>query len=69
MLREEKFKVKRFLAVKDKEMKQAWFLASSLELAATSLIKLYSKRFTIEEGYRDFKDDRFGLGLSNTSIK
>lgn len=69
LLTEEKFEVKRFVAVKDKDMKQAWFLASSLELGATTIIKLYAKRFTIEEGYRDFKDDRFGLGLSNTSIK
>jgi hypothetical protein len=69
LITEEKFQVKRFVATQDKDMKQAWFLASSLELTATSIIKLYSKRFTIEEGYRDFKDDRFGLGLANTSIK
>ena len=69
LITQEKFEVKRFVAVKDKDMKQAWFLVSSLEIAATSIIKLYSKRFTIEEGYRDFKDDRFGMGLSNTSIK
>jgi hypothetical protein len=69
LLTQEKFKVKRFVAVKDKNMKQAWFLVSSLEVSATTLIKLYAKRFTIEEGYRDFKDDRFGMGLSNTSIK
>lgn len=68
-LTQEKFEVKRFVAVKDRDMKQAWFLVSSLQIAATSIIKLYSKRFTIEEGYRDFKDDRFGMGLSNTSIK
>lgn len=69
LLTEEKFSIKRFVAVKDAKMKQAWFLVSSLEVSATTLIKLYSKRFTIEEGYRDFKDDRFGLGLSSTSIK
>jgi len=68
-LTEEKYEIKRFVAVKDDGMKQAWFLVSSLELSATTIKKLYAKRFTIEEGYRDFKDDRFGLGLSNTSVK
>jgi hypothetical protein len=41
-------------------MKEAWFLVSSLSLPASKLIRLYSKPFTIEESYRDFKDDRFG---------
>ena len=30
---------------------------------------LYAKRLTIEERYRDFKDDRFGMGLAATPIK
>lgn len=63
------YEVESFVAVKEAEMKQAWFLVSSLTLSATELIKLYGKRFTIEESYRDFKDDRFGLGMAATHIK
>jgi hypothetical protein len=31
-------------------------------------VKLYSKRFTIEESFRDQKNLRFGMGLSETRI-
>jgi hypothetical protein len=29
-------------------------------------VKLYGKRFTIEESFRDLKDLRFGMGLTDT---
>lgn len=61
--------VESFVAVREPEMKQAWFLVSSLALPASKIMKLYAKRFTIEESYRDFKDDRFGMGLAATHIK
>ncbi len=31
-------------------------------------MKLYGRRFTIEEGFRDSKDIRFGMGLSSTRV-
>jgi hypothetical protein len=29
-------------------------------------VRLYGRRFTIEEAFRDVKDPRYGLGLSTT---
>ena len=53
-----------------KKMKEAWCLSTSLaDRPAAEIIKLYGKRFTIEETFRDQKDMRFGLGLSATHIR
>ena len=58
------------VCVHKKNMKQAWCLATSLTNAsATHIAKLYARRFTIEETFRDHKDLRFGLGLSATHIR
>ena len=55
--------------VHDKRMKEAWCLATSRsELKATELTRLYGKRFTIEETFRDTKDVHFGMGLKATHI-
>ncbi|MDY7225387.1 transposase [Hyalangium rubrum] len=57
------------VCVKKKGMKEPWCLASSLHLAsAAELVALYSRRFTIEESFRDIKDLRFGMGLSQVRI-
>jgi hypothetical protein len=53
-----------------KGMKEAWCLATSLtDRKAQEVVKLYGKRFSIEETFRDEKDLHFGLGLSATHIK
>lgn len=58
------------VVVHAKDMKEAWCLATSLaEKKAQEVVKLYGKRFTIEETFRDEKDIHFGLGLSATHIK
>jgi hypothetical protein len=50
-------------------MKEAWCLATTLNNAkAADVVKLYGRRFTIEETFRDQKNLRFGLGLSATHI-
>jgi hypothetical protein len=50
-------------------MKEAWCLATSLkDQKPAEVVKLYGRRFTIEETFRDQKDLRFGLGLSATHI-
>jgi len=50
-------------------MKEAWCLATTLSDAkAADIVKLYGRRFTIEETFRDQKNLRFGLGLSATHI-
>ena len=57
------------VCVKAKGMKDAWCLATSRdELNASAVVKLYGRRFTIEESFRDQKDLRFGMGLSQTRI-
>jgi hypothetical protein len=58
------------VCVKAKGMKEPWCLASSLTgRAAADIVKLYGKRFTIEESFRDLKNLRFGMGLSDTRIR
>jgi hypothetical protein len=53
-----------------KQMKEPWCLATSLdEQRATVIVKLYGRRFTIEETFRDQKDLRFGMGLRETRIR
>ena len=50
-------------------MKEAWHLATSRrDLTASKLVKLYGRRFSTEENFRDTKDIRYGLGLSATHI-
>jgi len=57
------------VCVKAKGMKDAWCLASSRDdLTGAGIVKLYGRRFTIEENFRDSKDLNFGMGLSKTRI-
>jgi hypothetical protein len=50
-------------------MKDAWCLATSHDQKpAAEIVKLYGKRFTIEENFRDTKNLRFGMGLSETRV-
>lgn len=60
-----------FVCVWHKDMKEPWFLACNGDVAkksAAQLVKLYGKRFTIEENFRDIKDIRFGMGLSSARV-
>lgn len=58
------------VTVKAAKMKEAWCLATSLaDHPASEVVKLYGRRFTIEETFRDSKDLNFGMGLSSTHIK
>jgi len=53
------------VVVHARKMKEAWCLATSLsERKAAEVVKLYARRFTIEETFRDQKNLRFGMGLS-----
>lgn len=52
-----------------KGMKEPWCIATDrLSLGAAGVVKLYARRFTIEETFRDLKDNHFGMGLSATHI-
>lgn len=57
------------VCVKAKNMKEAWHLAASdAEATARAIINSYARRWTIEPGFRDTKDLRFGMGLSAVRI-
>lgn len=50
-------------------MKDNWCLATSrADLRAGEVVQLYSRRFTIEEAFRDAKDPRFGMGLIHSRV-
>jgi len=52
-----------------KGMKEAWCIATNCtQVGAAGVVKLYARRFTIEETFRDVKDNRFGMGMSSTHI-
>jgi hypothetical protein len=58
------------VVVHDKRMAEPWFLATSrADRAASTTVKKYGRRFTIEETFRDQKDLRFGMGLRATHIR
>ncbi|MBV8282325.1 MAG: IS4 family transposase [Candidatus Eremiobacteraeota bacterium] len=57
------------VVVRARKMKEAWCLATTLsKRTASAVVKLYGKRFTIEETFRDEKNLHFGMGLSATHI-
>jgi len=53
----------RFVALFDHGQKDAWYLFSDLDLPAHQIVCLYSRRFTIEEVFRDSKSTRYGWSL------
>lgn len=58
------------VVVRAARMKEAWCLATTLvSKRASEIVKLYGKRFTIEETFRDQKNLHFGMGLSSTHIR
>ena len=64
-----KAEVPAVVVVHAKGMKEAWCIATTLsDRKASDIVKLYGRRFTIEEIFRDQKNFRFGLGLSATHI-
>lgn len=74
LLRDAEVTAKRFpvgavVAVHAKKMKDPWFLVTNRkDLNAAEVTKLYGRRFTCEETFRDLKDPRYGLGLSQARI-
>ena len=65
----DRYQVSTVLCVRDKDMKQAWSLATSrAEATASELKGLYGKRWGIECGFRDTKDLRFGMGMASIRV-
>jgi hypothetical protein len=57
------------VCVKAAGMQAPWCLAvGGAALTGAQVVRLYGRRFTIEETFRDVKDPRFGLGMSVTHI-
>ena len=66
---EDKYPVDIFVCTKQKGMKDAWHLVSNRsDLHGSQIVKFYGKRWTIEPYFRDVKNKRFGMGLSETHI-
>jgi Transposase DDE domain len=65
----ERYQVGTVLCVQEKDMKQAWCLATNTTAAtARALMTLYGKRWGIECGLRDTKDLRFGMGMGSIHV-
>ena len=53
-----------------KGMREPWCIATNRpDLGAAEVVSRYARRFTIEETFRDIKDNHFGMGLSATHIR
>ena len=66
----DRYEVGAVVMVRRKAMKDAWHLATSRSSdSASALVRLYGRRFTVEETFRDQKDLRFGRGLYATHIR
>src|SRR5208283_4507221 len=58
-------KVKAVVCVQAKDMKEPWCIATSRrDATGREIVNHYAKRWTIEPGFRDAKDLRFGMGMS-----
>ena len=58
-------KVPAVVCVHAKDMKEPWCIATShRDATAREIVDHYSKRWTIEPGFRDAKNLRFGMGMS-----
>jgi hypothetical protein len=64
----DRYPVDSVVCVKARGMKDAWCLAVGGRRPGATAVKLYARRFTIEESFRDTKDPRYGLGLSATHV-
>lgn len=59
----------RVVGVWEKGFKEPWLLMTNLGAPLDHIVWLYSKRFQIEEAFRDQKDWRLGLQLGHTLIR
>ena len=65
----EQFSVGTVLCLRDGGMKEPWCLAASTQSAGKrALTALYGSRWTIESGFRDVKDRRFGMGMGEIRV-
>lgn len=60
--------VVRFVALFDHDQKDAWYLFTDLDVHASEVVRLCSRRFTIEEVFRDAKSTRYGWSLRESFV-
>lgn len=66
----DQYPIKKFVCTQQKAMKEAWYLVSNRgDLTGSEIVRCYGKRWTIESYFRDIKNQRFGMGLSETHIR
>jgi len=65
----QRYEVAAVVVIKRAAMKDGWHLATSLGWRAEKIVRLYGRRFSIEENFRDEKDWRFGLGSRYVNIR
>jgi Transposase DDE domain len=65
----DQYQVGTVVCVHAKDMKEPWCLAASTTSdTAKHLIATYAKRWSIEPGFRDTKDLRFGMGMGTIRV-
>jgi hypothetical protein len=63
------YQVGTVVCVQAKDMKEPWCLAASTTTAsAKELMTTYGKRWSIESGFSDTKDLRFGMGMASIRV-
>lgn len=63
------YQVGTVVCVQAKDMKEPWCLAASTTTASAKELKTtYAKRWSIEAGFRDTKDLRFGMGMASIRV-
>ena len=65
----DRYRLDAVVCIHARRMKEPWCLAVRGVLPGGDAVRLYGRRFTIEEAFRDTKDARYGLGLSATHIR
>lgn len=65
----DRYRLDAVVCVQARRMKDPWCLAVRGVLPGGDAVRLYGRRFTIEEAFRDTKDARYGVGLSATHIR
>jgi Transposase DDE domain len=69
LLTHDHYPIPSVVCVHAKAMKEPWCLVSSHEqIMARPMIDAYAKRWSIEPGFRDCKDPRFGMGMSQVRL-
>jgi hypothetical protein len=70
LLTQDHYPIPTVVCVQAKGMKEPWCLVSSDEqIKARPMIDGYAKRWSIEPGFRDCKDPRFGMGMSQVRLR